>query len=159
MVLPLDTESYSYRFLKNLNEDVHLVSDEYGRWDVDFDYANEDWVNVDGLHSVANACVIAIMTRYTELKFMELYDGFGCRVHELIKANKGRNVKYKIEVFITEVLKNIRRVEKVNWVIVTDSPNNQKYQYQVKFSVTCIVDEPYSVEDMDSTIVEGEFMV
>ena len=90
---------------------------------------------------------------------MPLYDEFGCRVHELIKANKGRNTKYKIEVFITEVLKSIRRVEKVNWVIVTDNPNKQLYTYQVNFSVSCVIDNQYNKENIDSTIVEGEFLV
>ena len=28
MVLPIDTESYSYQFYKNLNEDVKLKSDK-----------------------------------------------------------------------------------------------------------------------------------
>ena len=54
------------------------------------------------------------MTRYTELGFMDLYDEFGCRVHELIKHNKTKNIIYKMEVFITETLKSMRRVNKVN---------------------------------------------
>ena len=156
--LPFNTEGYSYRFYKNLNQDVHLKSDEMGRWDVDFDYANEDWVMVDGFESVVNACVIMIMTRFNELGFMDLYENFGCRIHELIKANKSKNVMYHIEIFITEVLKSMRRVKKVNWVVVTDNPNSQLYQYQVNFSVSCTVDEEYEDMDMEE-IVEGEFAV
>ena len=43
MTLPVDTESYDYKFNKTLNEDVQLISDEYGEWDikmVDGDYVN-----------------------------------------------------------------------------------------------------------------------
>lgn len=160
MVLPLDIESYSYRFFKNLNEDVKLKSDEYGRWDVDFDFEKDDWVNVDGFYSVINACIIAIMTRYTELEFMELYEDFGCRVHELIKANKSKNVAYKIELFITDVLNNIRRVKKINWITVTDCNNAyDKYQYRVGFSVSCTLDEEYDDDDVDTTIIEEEFLI
>ena len=156
--LPVDKEAYSYRFYKNLNKDVHLKSDEMGRWDVDFDYSNEDWIIVDGFESVVNACVIAIMTRFNELEYMDLYEEFGCRIHELIKANKSKNVMYHIEIFVTEVLKKMRRVKKVNWVVVTDNPNTEMYHYQVNFSVSCTVDEDY--EDMDmQEVVEGEFSV
>lgn len=46
MVLPVDEESYAYRFYKTLNEDVKLTSNEYGEWDVVFE--NDDWVNCTG---------------------------------------------------------------------------------------------------------------
>ena len=169
--LPLDKESYGYRFYKNLNEDVKLVSDEYGRWDIDFQYGKDDWVNVNGFDSLTNACIIAIMTRFTELDFMDLYSNFGCRIHELIKANKTKNVKYHIEIFISEVLEKMRRVKKVNWVRVTDSPNNQLYNYRVRFSITATLDDNTNTLTSDgkgllvthttnhTSIVEGEFNI
>ena len=43
MIVP-DTSSYDYRFMRTLNEDVKLVSDEYGKYDLDMD--NGDYVNV-----------------------------------------------------------------------------------------------------------------
>lgn len=159
MVLPVDYESYSYLFYKNLNEDVKLKSDEYGRWDIDFNYGNDDWYNVNGFESVFNACVIAIMTRFDELEFMELYDDFGCRVHELIKANKSKNVRYDMELFITEVLSNMRRIKSVNWVEVTDSYDDKKYNYLIRFSVSCMLDEDYELEDVDTDIIEGSFLI
>jgi len=159
MVLPVDTESYSYRFYKNLNEDVKLKSDDYGRWDIDFDFEHDDWYNVSGFDSVFNACVIAIMTRFNELEFMELYENFGCRIHELIKSNKTHNIKYRIEVFVLEVLDNMRRVQKVNWVVVTDNPNNELYSYQVSFNVSCKVDEDYTIDDVTTAVVEGSFLI
>ncbi len=156
MVLPVDEESLGYRFYQNLNEDVKLKSDKYGRWDIDFDFEKDDWIQVDGFGSVVNACIIAIMTRFTELNYMSLYEGFGCRIHELIKANKSRNVLYKIEIFVTEVLNSMRRIEKVNWVRVIDNPDNYHYHYKVVFNVTCVPDDDVTWSNVNR-IVEGEF--
>ena len=152
MTLPLDTNSSSYLFYKTLNEDVKLVSNEYGEWDIDF--KNGDWVNVSGFDSVVNACIIAIMTRFNEIGFMSLYEDFGCRVHEVIKESKGRDASYHIEVFVTEVLENIRRINKVNWVQVTDNPHGEEYSYQVDFNITCINDD-----DEEGEIIEESFLV
>lgn len=159
MVLPIDTENYAYLFYKNLNEDVKLKSDEYGRWDIDFDFENDDWYNVNGFDSVFNACVIIIMTRFQELNFMSLYEDFGCRVHELIKANKSKNVVYNMEIFITEVLESMRRIKKVNWVVIEDNPDKEYYNYKVHFNVSCMIDEDYDEEDVDTTIIEESFLV
>lgn len=159
MPLPIDTESYDYLFYKNLNEDVKLKADEYGRWDIDFDFENDDWYNVTGADSVFNACVIAIMTRFEELSFMTRYEDFGCRIHELIKANKSRSVKYNIELFVTEVLDNMRRIKNVNWVIVEDAPDNIDYEYNVHFNVSCMIDEDYDEEDVNTAIIEESFLI
>lgn len=158
-MLPIDTESYSYRFYKNLNEDVKLKADHMGRWDIDFDFENDDWYNVTGFESLFNACVIAIMTRFDELEFMSLYDDFGCRVHELIKANKSKNVVYYMELFVTEVLSEMRRVKKVNWVMITDCTGNDSYNYQISFNVSCMVDEDYLETGVDSSIIEESFLI
>lgn len=159
MVLPIDEESYSYRFYKNLNEDVKLKSNEYGEWDIDFDFENDDWVNVTGFDSLSNACVIAIMTRFIELGFMPLYDEFGCRVHELIKENKSNSMRYRIEVFITETLENMRRVRRVNWVEVKDNPDNRYYNYKVNFNISCTIDEDTDEELRDLRTVERSFLI
>lgn len=161
MVLPVDIEKYSYRFFKNLNNDVKLVSNEYGEWDVDFNYELNDWVNVDGFESLANACIIAIMTRFQEENFLPPYVDFGCRIHELIKANKSRNVIYLIELYVTETLNSMRRVKKVNWVLVEDNPGREYYNYSVRFSVTVRRDEDYDerVEELDYDIIEEMFYI
>ena len=65
MVLPVDTNGYDFKFNKTLNEDVQLVGNEYGKYDLDMD--NDDYINVTGVHSLANACIIAILTRFNEL--------------------------------------------------------------------------------------------
>ena len=160
MVLPIDEEDYAYRFLKTLNEDVKLVSNEYGEWDIDFDFSSNDWVNCTGYDSLVNACIIAIMTRWNEIDFIDLYEDFGCRVHELIKSNKTHNMSYKIELYVTDTLNSIRRVKKVNWVTVTDNPNGEYYNYQVSFSVTCMNDED-NIDGVDEEvdIVERMFYI
>lgn len=160
MTLPTNIEDYNYRFFKNLNEDVKLVSDEYGRWDIDFDNQNDDWNNCNGFDSMVNACIIAIMTRFDELGFMELYDDFGCRVHELIKDTKSKQTEYHIELFIAEVLNNIRRVKKVNWVDVTE-PMNQEYNYKVAFSITCRIDEDSDgdEDEVETVTIEEEIII
>lgn len=137
MTLPLNAESDGYRF-KTLNEDVQVrpVSPTSQHWDIQMN--DGDYVNVNGLESLRNAICIAIMTRFDELDFMPLYDGFGCRAHELVKANKSEMVRYKIELFIVQVLENMRRIETVNSVTVTDDDSSS---YLIEFNVTSISDE------------------
>ena len=64
-----------------------------------------------------------------------------------------------MELFVTEVLNNMRRIEKVNWVRVTNNPNGQTYDYQVSFNVTCLTDEDADLDELDTGIIEGEFLV
>lgn len=134
-MIPIDTESKDYRFMKTLNEDIKLVSDEYGEYDMAF--VNGDIVNVTGLQSLHNAIIIAILTRYHELSNNQLYDEFGCRVHELIKANQGHMTEYQMEKFIEDTLQNMRRISKINWIKIT----KQDHGYKVDFNITSITDE------------------
>lgn len=135
MTLPINYESEDDLFYKTLNEDVQLKPIGKGKhWDITIN--NGDYTNVTGKNSLFNAIVIAIMTRYQELN-VPLYEGFGCRVHELIKANKSDMVKYEIELFITDVLENMRRIKEINDIEITDSDNH----YQVYLNVTSINDE------------------
>ena len=142
MTLYVDRESEDYRFYKTLNEDVQLqpVSSTSKHWDITMQ--DGDYVNVTGKDSLHNAICIAIMTRFNELDYIPLYEGFGCRAHELIKARKSEMVKYKIGLFITDVLTKMRRIKEVNWLEVNDA---EESKYQVKFSVKSIND----------TIIEG----
>lgn len=136
-MLPVDTLSDDYRFHRTLNEDVKIrpVSETSQHWDLQM--ANDDYMNVTGYESLKNAICIAIMTRFTELDSIPLYDEFGCRVHELVKANKSEMVRYKIELFVVEVLENMRRVASVESVKVSDDKN---YSYLIEFSVISISD-------------------
>lgn len=135
-MLKIDTESDDYRFFKTLNEDVKLKPDEYNRWDIQM--INGDYVNITGIESLHNAICIAIMTRFQELHDNPLYDEFGCRIYELIKANKSEMVIYKIKLFTEDVLEKMRRIKEINWINVTDSDN---HKYTIQFNVTSINDE------------------
>lgn len=141
MSLKVDTESEDYQFYKTLNEDVELMPNRYGKYDLNFE--NDDYVNVTGKKSLYNAIVIAIMTRFDELGDIPLYEEFGCRVHELLKDNKSEMVMYEIELYIRNVLENMRRILEVNEIKVTDNP---KENYHVYFNVTSINDEIISGE-------------
>lgn len=146
MTLYVDRESEDFRFYKTLNEDVQLqpVSSKSKHWDIQMQ--DGDYVNVTGHDSLNNAICIAIMTRFNELDYIQLYDGFGCRIHELIKANKSEMVRYKIELFIIDVLKQMRRIKEVNWIEVQE---NEKSKYYVRFSVKSIND----------TLIEGSVTI
>ena len=157
MTLPKDLKSTSYRFYKTLNEDVKLTSNEYGEWDIVWDDLSNDWLNCDGFDSLRNACVIAILTRFKELIIGETsesppYENFGCRIHELIKKNKGRQVEYQMELFVLETLHDMRRVKTVHWVNITDNPDNNYYNYRVDFCITPIEDE---LTESTTEVIEG----
>lgn len=136
MTLPVNTESYDYKFNKTLNEDVRLKSDEYGFFDIDMD--NGDYVNVTGLESLKNACIIAIMTRYGELTDNPTYNEFGCQAHELPKQNQNRLFLFKLETYINDTLSAMRRVRSVNQIEIT---RTDVHNYQVEFDITSINDE------------------
>ena len=137
-MLPIDTSSYDYKFNKTLNEDVKLKSDQYGQYDISM--KNGDYENVTGLESLNNACIIAIMTRFDEIK-TETYNEFGCLAHELVKDNQTPLTSSKLEIYITEVLENIRRIDSVDSLTIT---NNNDAEYNVDFTVTSINDETIS---------------
>lgn len=135
MPIPIDENDKGYRFMKTLNEDIKLVSNKYGEYDMEF--VNGDIVNLTGLQSLHNAIIIAILTRYKELKHNQLYDEFGCRVHELIKANQNNMTEFKMEKFIEDTLTSMRRIRKINWIKINQIPDG----YTVHFNITSITDE------------------
>ena len=136
MALPIDTTSYDYMNNKTLNEDVKLKSDEYGFFDLDMD--NGDYINVTGLDSLLNACIIAIMTRYGELTNNPTYNEFGCQAHELPKQNHDRLFLFKLEAYINDTLTKMRRVHSVNEIKII---RTDIHSYQVEFDITSINDE------------------
>lgn len=137
-MLPIDPSSYDFRFNKTLNEDVKLTSNQYGECDISF--KNGDYENITGIKSLENACKIAILTRFGEIK-TDTYSEFGCHAHEVIKDNQNTLTRYKLEMYTTEVLENIRRIDTVDSVTITD---NTDFNYDVDFTVTSINDEKIS---------------
>ena len=140
-MITVDTTSDDYRFYKTLNEDAQLTPNEYGKYDLNF--RDGDYVNVTGTDSLYNAIVIAIMTRFNELEDIPLYNEFGCRVHELIKENKSEMIYYRMELYIQEVLEQMRRIQEINEIKITDSDN---MNYHIYVNVTSINDETILVE-------------
>lgn len=134
-MLPVNQDSNDYKFFQTLNEDIKLLPNEYGEWDMVFE--NDDIVNVTGAESLANAIVILIMTRYGELKTNPLYkDDFGCKVHEIPKDNITNLNQYKVEKYIEEAVKRMRRVRTINYIQVKPYMNG----YNVTLAVTSIND-------------------
>lgn len=135
MTLP-ETNELDKEFFSTLNEDIKLSPNEYGEWDMVF--SDYDIVNATGLESLANAITILIMTRYGELKHNILYkDDFGCKIHSVVKDNITNLNNYKIEKYIDEAIKRMRRVKRINYIQVKPEQNG----YNVVLSVTSIDDE------------------
>lgn len=141
MSLPNTAAELDEKFFTNLNEDIKLKPNEYGEWDMVFE--DKDIKNVTGLESLANAIVILIMTRYDELKNNLLYkNDFGCRVHEIIKDNMTQLNIFKIEKYIEESIRRMRRVKKINYIDVKPFENG----YKVLLSVTALNDEDLTLQ-------------
>ena len=135
MTLP-ETNELDEEFFSTLNEDIKLSPNEFGEWDMVF--SDYDIVNATGLESLANAITILIMTRYGELKHNILYkDDFGCKIHSVVKDNITNLNNYKIEKYIDEAIKRMRRVKRINYIQVKPKENG----YSIILSVTSISDE------------------
>ena len=136
MTLPINTESYDYKFRKTLNQDVQLTNTDHTQFDIVIE--NGDYKNITGHQSLNNACIIAILTRYGELTENPTYRNFGCHAHQIIKQNKTKINRYKLEAYITQTLQKIRRIRTVNNVQVIE---DSKDTYTVNFNVTSHNDE------------------
>lgn len=140
MMLPVDYTDDDYRFNKTLHMDVEVLPDTWNnKWDLQF--KDGDFKILTGHESLRNAINIAIMTRYQELQKNELYTDFGCKIHELVKANKSNTVQKKIQYYCENVLNQMRRIKRVNEIIVTDNKDNNAHKYGVYFNITSINDE------------------
>lgn len=131
-----ETNELDEEFFSTLDEDIKLAPNQYGEWDVVFE--DYDIVNATGLESLANAITILIMTRYGELKHNILYnEDFGCKIHQIVKDNISNLNNYKIEKYIDEAIKRMRRVKRINYIQVKPEQNG----YNVVLSVTSIDDD------------------
>lgn len=133
MTLPVMSESEYYNTLHN---DAMLVVDDHNsKYDIQF--VNGDIVMATGLESLVNAVIIAIMTRFNELQRLDLYKDFGCKVHSNIKRNQTKLTMRKVKYETEEVLKNMRRIRKINYLTVENTAEG----YYIEFSVTAMNDE------------------
>ena len=137
MTLPINTESYDYKFQKTLNMDVQLKNTDQTQFDITIE--NGDYKNITGNTSLNNACIIAILTRYGELTENPTYKNFGCHAHKILKSNRTKLNTYKLETYITQTLQQIRRIRTVNEVRIHET--EEKNTYNVYFNVTNHNDE------------------
>ena len=136
MTLPINTESYDYKFQKTLNMDVQLKNTDQTQFDIIIE--NGDYKNITGTQSLNNACIIAILTLYGELTENPTYQTFGCHAHKILKSNRTKLNTYKLETYITQTLQQIRRIRTVNEVRIHETEKNT---YTVNFNVTSHNDE------------------
>lgn len=122
-------------FTSCLHEDIDLISDQYGFWDVNMQ--NKDLVNLTGASSLENGIIIAILTRYNELVNNPTYSNFGSRINELIKANQNNLTLFKLEQYAKQAIQDMNRISSVNEVKITEEAG----KYSVMFNVTSILDE------------------
>lgn len=124
-----------------LHRDIGLEQKSNGLWDIS--WSGNDYVNAQGLDSIYNACVFSLLTGYNEIGRMGvgLYDGFGNKSYSLLKANKDNLTLHKLRSYFTECLNNIRRVDDVLDLTITEDNNGSLYTYKVFFKVLTITNE------------------
>lgn len=122
------------------NKDIDLNDTGYGYWDICVE--DKEFVTLNGLKSLENGIIIAILTRFNELKQLPSYDNFGCKVHDLIKARKTRLNEFKIKTYIKESVEAMNRIKKVDDVTLTPT----RLGYKAKIYCTSINGNKVSVE-------------
>lgn len=133
---------------RTLNKDIGMVQRTNNGWDLWFD--NGDLVKAEDFHSLQVGIIIACLTSWNYMNRYgnPTYSVFGNRAYQLLKANKGGMVQYKIEQFFLECLKRMRRVYDVVSLTVSESPYSP-YTYFVDFQVISI----------NNQLVDGSFQV
>lgn len=126
--------------VETLNKDIKLVSDDFGVYD--FGVNKQDFILVTGEESLKNALILAVLTSWNELSDLSTYIGFGNRAYELVKANQNKLTQFKVEQYMKETVEKIRRVKKINELIVTPVLDG----FEVIVNVTGINDEDVKVE-------------
>jgi hypothetical protein len=100
-------------------KDINLNDTGYGYYDTQFKDGDLDIVN--GVASVENGIIQAILTRYNELKQLPSYTGFGSRVHDYIKDNGSNLNRFKIRSAIKESIEAMNRVASVESVTLEET--------------------------------------
>lgn len=136
--LVLINEDNEDKFTATLNRDCELIKLKNGLWDINFDKG--DHVIVKGEKSLFNACIIALLTAYNELKNNPTYYEKFNKAYWVLKENKTDMTMYKIHEYFKEVLEDIRRIKSIDRLEVTDSETNN-YAYDVFFRITSHNDE------------------
>ena len=135
------------------NKDYQLIHKPNHTWDIN--YLAGDIVETNGLDSLKNAIIFKIMTGYQELYRTgnPTYKDYGNKAWSQIKANRTENTRYKIEQYILEALKEIRRIRTVDELTVTEDTYNEGYI--VEYTVTALNDEQVTDTILLSEATEG----
>ena len=115
-----------------LNKDIDINDTGHGYWDISFHEKNMNILT--GLKCLENGIIIAILTRYNELKKLPSYENFGCKAHQLIKARKTNMNEFKLRTYIKESVEAMNRVASVDDLIITSKTEG----YNVKIYCTSI---------------------
>lgn len=115
-----------------LNKDIDINDTGHGYWDISFHEKNMK--TLTGLKCLENGIIIAILTRYNELKKLPSYENFGCKAHQLIKARKTNMNEFKLRTYIKESVEAMNRVASVDDLIITSKNEG----YNVKIYCTSI---------------------
>lgn len=123
-----------------LHHDINLIERDCGRWDYEFQYG--DIVLATGKQSLRNGLIIACLTswNYLNRKGNTLYETFGNKAYSELNKKKCTIRQYMIQQYFTEVLNNIRRVNRIISLEVKDSKTDPN-EYDVYFTVEAINDE------------------
>lgn len=133
---------------RTLNNDIGMIQRTNNGWDLWFD--NGDLVKAEDFHSLQVGIIIACLTSWNYMNRYgnPTYEVFGNRAYQLLKANKGSMVQYKIQQFFMECLKRMRRVYDVVRLEVFEVPY-EPHKYYVEFEVISINNE----------LVDGSFTI
>jgi phage gp46-like protein len=130
--------------LDSLNKDFKLEKkyDSKGEDTGKFDrkLVHGDWVQVEGVESLQNGIIIAILTVPGELDSNPTYIGFGNKSWMLMKDNNNRMNFLRKEQYTKEVLNRMYRVAHVNVINVTGSATDP-FEMDTTFLVTAITDD------------------
>ena len=87
---------------RTLHNDLGMVQRSNNGWDLWFD--NGDIVKAEDFHSLQVGIIIACLTSWNYMNRYgnPTYEIFGNRAYELLKANKGQMVAYKIQQYFIE---------------------------------------------------------
>ena len=114
------------------NKDIKLKPSSYGQYDRVF-HVN-DFKTVEGLESVENSIIIALMTRLGELNHNFTYNGFGCGVYAYLKTNYSPLTKITIQETLKKTIEKIKGIQSVEHIQIQPNPNNP-YSLDVFFTI------------------------
>lgn len=138
---------------KTQNKDHQLIHKPNHTWDIN--YLAGDIVETTGLDSLRNAIIFKIMTGYQELYRTgnPTYKDYGNKAWSQIKANRTENTRYKIEQYILEALKEIRRIKTVDELKVIEDKDCDGYI--LYYTVTALNDEQVTDKILLTELSDG----